>query len=170
MNAFAHLMAGWIVLFGLAFFSPFFGPHLGLLAMAFAMLPDIDIFFSKTIKDHHLTYTHSPFLWTILSIIGFLAADIIGFSKGYVVLLLAEPLFHLFCDFTTARTAGIPIFFPFSKKEYSLYPLKKYFGDMAPFSLGKRHLEFLKNYMNNKSLLVYEAAIMITGVAIFFFW
>ncbi|MFT4303621.1 MAG: metal-dependent hydrolase [Candidatus Woesearchaeota archaeon] len=130
------------------------------LSIVFGLLPDFDII-GKKFKDHHKSLFHAPLFWIII-------CGLLFFINYYFALLFTLQIFiHLFSDYITARTAGISIFYPLSKKDYSLFPLKSYKGDFHLTDF-KNYKEYLINYANNKILLIFEIGVFMIGIILIF--
>jgi len=141
------------------------------LTLAGSLAPDIDGLFGLQIKDHHKTVFHTPIFWSLLIfIMGF-----IGFSIKnllIVIFIIAFGIgvfFHLFLDWFSGRSAGIRIFYPFSKKQYSLFPLKPEKGNVPIFPNKKnikKYREFIRYYLKNKFLVITETLIILIAIFI----
>jgi hypothetical protein len=135
-----------------------------LLSIVFHMLPDLDIFWAKKINSHRITYWHAPLFWITI----FIVLEIINFfysllPSWILPLFIIQVIFHLVFDFITARTGGIPILFPFIKKEYSLFSLNKTQGNFYPLSF-KGWWQFLKFYFKNKLQVTFELSLCLLGI------
>ncbi len=129
-----------------------------------SVFPDIDIFFGKKINEHRNTIFHAPIFWisftTILIIYCFFNNSFLPYS----VALGFGVFSHIFLDWFSGRTIGIRLFYPFSKKMYSLFPLNPAMGNVS-FLPNKndqeKYLKFLGNYFNNPFLALAEVGIYI---------
>lgn len=141
------------------------------IAIAGSMAPDIDGLFGLPIKDHHKTVFHAPIFWGLLVL---LISFISFFIKNELIVIFitvfgSGVFIHLFSDWLTGRTAGIMIFYPFSKKQYSLSPLKPEKGNVPIFPNKKnikKYLEFFRYYFENKFLTFTEILIILIAVFI----
>lgn len=137
-----------------------------LITIFLQILPDLDILWSKNLSSHHESYFHAPIFWIAIFLVLIIISKITNiFASWIAYLFIIQVLSHLFFDYITARTAGIPIIYPFIKKEYSLYPLNKKHGNFKPFEL-KAQLNFLKPYLKNKILLLFEIIVSVLGVIV----
>ena len=135
-----------------------------------ALIPDIDFVFFKNIKDHHNSIPHSPLFWILVSSILYLLAFLTENTllENYVIAFTIGVLVHLFLDWFSGRTAGIRVFYPFSKKVYSLYPLNPTEGEVSTSLIpNKSHIKFFKFYAENKFLLYVEILIILAGLGLF---
>jgi len=163
----SHLLSSIFIsrMFTLVFPFLEFNFKLIILSMMFQMLPDLDIFWAKKLNSHHITYFHSPLLWIIIFLIGLFSNSLFNlFSNWILYLFIVQVISHLFFDFMTGRTAGIPIFYPFKKKEFSLFPLNKEQGNFRPFN-PKEEMTFFKYYLKSKIQVIFEILMWILGIA-----
>ena len=168
MNNLSHALSGVIVLRLLTFFMPeqySMSISLIIMSLIFANLPDIDIFFAKTIKDHHQTPFHAPLFWILVA-----AISIFFMPWSISLLLLLCVSVHNLLDYMAARTTGIMFLYPFSNKEYSLFPMKKEVGNFHPWKADRKsHTKYMINYMKNVPMVIFEAAVFVFGVVAFFY-
>ena len=141
------------------------------IAIVGSLVSDVDGLFGKQLKNHRKTPLHTPLIWLLFILIIFLIGFItdkrkmIAFSTVFIIGIL----FHLFLDWFGQRAAGIRIFYPLSKKQYSLFPLNP---QKAAFSVFpnrnniKKYREFVKFYFKNKFLIVTEILIILTAMLI----
>ncbi len=143
------------------------------LTMVGSLAPDIDGLFGLQIKDHHKTVFHTPIFWGLFILI----IGLIGFSINNVLIVVSVAafgsgiFFHLFLDWFSGRTAGIRIFYPFSERQYSLFPLKPKKGAVSVFPNKKNikeYREFMKYYFKNKFLIFTEILIILIAIFIWF--
>jgi len=141
------------------------------IAIAGSLAPDIDGLFGLQIKDHHKTVFHAPIFWGLFILI----IGLIGFSIKNVLIVISIAafgsgvFFHLFSDWFSGRTAGIRIFYPFSERQYSLFPLKPKKGAVSVFPNKKNikeYREFMKYYFKNKFLVFTEISIILIAIFI----
>lgn len=131
-----------------------------------AILPDIDSFRFKYIKDHHDSFTHLPLFWVLAFS---LACGLEILFKiqivNYTIALFLGIFTHLFLDWLSGRTTGIKIFYPLSKKAYSLFKINPDKGKI-PISLlpNRENKDFLVFYWENKFLFFVEIGIIIFGL------
>lgn len=171
----AHLSGGYIAVNLVDKLYPGLGiGSSGLLVttMIGSVLPDVDFVFSKYIKDHHSTWPHSPLLWiavyTLVFSIGIIFKN--QLVRNYSTALIIGIFIHLFLDWFNARTAGIRIFYPFSERLYSLFPVQPHKGEVPIFPfLSKEYIEFFKFYSQNKFLLFSEIGVTVSGFILFIF-
>ncbi len=171
----AHIAGGYLALKIANRIDPNFGfeqNSLMLVGIMGALIPDVDYVFFKNIKDHHNGIPHSPLFWILMSSItclfAFSTENILLMS--YIIAFTIGVLVHLFLDWFSGRTAGIRVFYPFSKKVYSLYPLNPKKGEVSTSLIpNKSHLEFFRFYAQNKFLLSVEILIMLIGFGLFIF-
>ncbi len=133
------------------------------------LLPDFDILWSKNLSSHHESYFHAPIFWLGLGIALYVVLYIVGIdnsiSQWIAYLVIIQTLSHLLFDYITARTAGIILFYPFNKKEYSLCVLNKKHGEFSSSSI-KAQFKFLKHYVKNKLLLYFEIIMCLLGIVL----
>ena len=135
-----------------------------------SIFPDVDFFFSKYVKDHHDSLLHSPLFWLVIYIFIYGFCVIIGYDalKNYISAFIIGVSIHFFLDWYSARTAGIRVFYPFSKKRYSLFPLNPQKGKIVPKIFPTReYAKFFKFYMENKFLLISEISLIVVGIIVF---
>ena len=162
----SHILSGIVMLklFSLVFPIIPFNSLAILFVICLQLLPDMDILWAKNLSSHHESYFHAPIFWISLSLVLMLFSSITNLvPMWFAYIVLIQTLSHLLFDYITARTAGIPIFYPFVKKEYSLFPLNKKHGDFNQFSL-KAQLDFLKLYSKNNVLLFFEIILCVFGI------
>ncbi len=113
------------------------------------IFPDIDsLFFIHRMRDHHNSPLHAPLFWLFIFMI------LLPINHGiYIIAALTGIVSHLALDWYAGRIAGLVVFYPFSMKRYSLFPL----GADAPM-FSKRYNQF---YMSNKVLLFSEIFIVL---------
>jgi len=173
MEFISHIFSGSLSLYILRLLSPTSYEKtvlLVLLAMVFASLPDIDAVFGGTLKDHHRSPLHKPAFWVLIVLIGYLLSAGEGlFSSIYVTLLAVCIAVHLITDTITARTTGISWFYPFSKKEYSLYTLQPEKGDFNIFKYKDAKFKAYRLfYLQKKGLIIFEYSILTLGIVALF--
>lgn len=173
MTPFAHVAAGYLTTQVVDLINPSLGfnsPGIIITAIVAGNLPDLDVLFVKDMTKHRNTITHAPLFWLIV-IGGFLITSKIVDNDLFFRYFLAVGLgvfSHFFTDWFAARglEGGIRLFYPFSKKHYGLYPLKK---EKVKFE-GIKTLfqkDFIKYYMKNSFLFYSEVALTLAGLAIF---
>src|SRR5210317_815980 len=123
MNIISHILSGVILLKIFNLLAPEtypFTTNLILLAMFFSTLPDLDALWSKKDMDkHHESPFHTFLFWVTASFILLLFSMVSNIiSIEIVFLLLVMVLAHLAFDIMFGRFSGVPIFQPFTKKEY----------------------------------------------------
>jgi hypothetical protein len=137
-----------------------------------SLAPDVDGLFGKQVKDHRKTPFHAPLVWLLFLLITSLVAFFAGARQTLVFILAFSlgALSHLFLDWFSGRTTGIRIFYPFSKKQYSLFPIEPEKGAFSIFPIRKnlnKYLEFERYCLKNKFLVLAEIIIILTAVL---FW
>lgn len=139
----AHLVGGYLAIK----IANKINPNLGLLnngliitGLVGSVLPDVDLFFFKNLKDHHNSWFHAPLFWvsvyatiTIFSLIT-KNQTIMSYSTALIIGVLV----HIFLDWFSARTTGIKFLYPFSEKMFSLYPLSPQKGEIQILPLSAR--------------------------------
>jgi hypothetical protein len=134
-----------------------------LLIFLISILPDIDGLWSKKLKDHHKGFFHSPIFWILITILLLFLTN-----KENAILFGCLILFHLICDLITGRTAGIPLFYPISSKEYSLIKTHPRWGDIDPnHPFSKKFRMYIGNYFKNTPLIAFEIILTLLGIASF---
>ncbi len=135
------------------------------LAIVGALAPDVDGFFGRQMKDHRNTVFHSPLFW----VVGFIGGHSINYILNntnftpYLNIFFWGIFIHLFLDWFGGRTAGIRIFFPFSKKIYALFPIKPERGDFPVLPPSKEHIRFFRFfYFENKLLVISELLVILS--------
>lgn len=165
-----HMMSSVIVLYILNSLFPTIpiNPFTIIISMLFSYLPDIDSFWSATLKDHSAQVPHFPMFWIVLSVILYLLPvpfNII--STTVIILLLVQTVFHIIFDYITARCAGIMLFYPFSKRKFSFCKLKPSVGNFNLLKLDmKTAKKYIKFYVSNVPMTIFEIAIILVGLII----
>ena len=140
-------------------------PYFLLMVTIGAVIPDVDGIFSDTVAGHH-SVLHTPILW-----IGFYTLAIIMskmFNRkniqqlGLGVMLGAQ--LHLFTDWFTARTVGIQWLYPFSHKDFFLYPIQPEQGQVTVWEMVKD--PYFSFYLENGFLLCTEIIICLSALII----
>ena len=158
----SHALSGFIVLLPLVQTGVVEPSSFNIfLAVFFSVLPDIDGLWNPSLEEHHASLLHAPVFWIVLSSVFFVAN-----LYNAAVLMLVSTLFHLFSDYLTALTTGVRLFYPFSEKDFHLFSLNSEpDGNFNPSNPSKNQLnEFLGLYLNQKPVLVLEAAMTVTGI------
>jgi membrane-bound metal-dependent hydrolase YbcI (DUF457 family) len=160
----AHIASGLIIFYFLKDRLKF--KYVFLVSMAGSLIPDIDGFLGGQVNNHRYTVFHAPFVW--LGLILFLGLFLFKSKKmrNYILVFALALFGHLFLDWFAGRTAGIQIFYPFSKKIYSFCSLEPEKGNI-PILPNKEHLDFLKFYLENKFLLFTEILLILVGFFVF---
>ena len=121
-------------------------------------MPDADAVWHRELKFHHKTLFHGPLFWIAVSALVALQ------TVELAIIISTITLSHILTDFITGRTVGIAFLYPFTDKEYSLYPLNKDTATLNPVKpqkeLLKKHLSF---YIENKTLLIFEGVLTVLG-------
>lgn len=140
-------------------------PYFLIMVTIGAVIPDVDGIFSDTVAGHH-SVLHTPILW-----IGFYTLAIIiskMFNRkniqplGLGVMLGAQ--LHLFTDWFTARTVGIQWLYPFSYKDFFLYPIQPEQGQVTAWEMVKD--PYFSFYLDNEFLLYTEIIICLSALII----
>ena len=163
MHTISHIFSGFLILRIFMEINPDIYSKSAIfiiLSVVFSNLPDIDILWSKTLNEHHNSPLHAPLFWIIISATMLIILPRLAFLT---FLMITNVLFHLFSDYLTGRTAGIPLLFPFSKKEYSLKRLNKSKGNFHPINL-KEYVKFNKYYLKDKLLVAIEGVVLVLGI------
>ena len=174
MNTISHTFAGILVLKLLSVMFPdifLMTFPMMMLSIIFANLPDIDVLWSKKLNEHHKSILHAPIFWVSILFIGLVISQATNLiSDAIILLFFIQGVFHLFFDFIFGRTVGVPLFYPLSDKEYSLYPLRPKYSDFNPwFSNTKKHFRYIRHYLKNETLVAFEFAIAFFGLLVLFF-
>ena len=163
----SHIASGYLLGKGLKGWLPKNRDHSKLVLMVIigAVIPDVDGVFAETVAGHH-SILHTPILW-----IGFYTLAIIMskmFNRkniqqlGLGVMLGAQ--LHLFTDWFTARTVGIQWLYPFSHKDFFLYPIQPEQGQVTVWEMVKDpNFSF---YLENGFLLCTEIIICLSALII----
>lgn len=168
----AHLAGGYLALKLADKLQPemgFYNNEMMVIGILGAILPDIDSFRFKYIKDHHDSFTHLPLFWILAFILVFGLEILFKIQIiNYTIALFLGIFSHLFLDWFSGRTTGIKIFYPFSGKAYSLFTINPDKGKI-PISLllNKENKDFLLFYWENKFLFFVEIGIIILGFGYF---
>ncbi len=134
--------------------------------MAASVAPDIDGLLADSVAGHHMA-THTPLFWLALAASLALVGRISGRRLAGLLagLILAGALGHLFTDWATARTVGIQWLWPFSPRDFFLYPIQPGEGQMGITGmLGGKYLSF---YAENRLLLVLEVLCNLLALGLF---
>jgi membrane-bound metal-dependent hydrolase YbcI (DUF457 family) len=170
-----HIAAGYIVSEILIRNSNLQGvnnPLITELTILGSLVPDIDGLFGKQLKDHRKTVFHAPLFWLLVMSTICLIIYFYTNKQGLIYYLAFSfgVLSHLFLDWFSGRTAGIRIFYPFSKKQYSLFTLDPTKGAVGVFPNKKnfhKYLVYVRFFCKNKFLVLAEIIIILTAVL---FW
>lgn len=135
-----------------------------ILSTAFHMLPDLDIFWAKKLNSHHVTYWHSPLFWVAIFVVLYIINSLFNlFGNWILYLFVVQVILHLLFDFITGRTGGIPLLYPFVKREFSFSPLNKTQGNFSPSNTGEV-IKFLKYYFTSKGQIMFEMLLCVLGI------
>lgn len=158
MTSFAHIASGYLI-YKLSESSVQIHADVPVLGLAIvgSLIPDIDGLFGNKLNNHRYTIFHAPLFWfsvvTLLYIVGVVLHSVV-IQQGIGVFGVGV-FIHLLLDWMSARTCGIMLWFPFSKKIYSLFP-------------GKKYASFWKFYCSNKSLITLEIGIILLALGVRF--
>ena len=166
----SHILSSAFILYLLSLINPVAYPiitPLVLLSMVFANLPDLDGLWSKNLHKHHQSPLHAPLFWIIIFIAVWGITIATKSNLWMTLLFIIQITFHLTMDYVTARTCGVPLFYPFSKKEYGLCALHPALGKIHPLFPKKSELSaFLRYYVKNKRLLAVEVSLSLLGLGV----
>ena len=163
----SHIASGYLLGKGVlsSIYKNKHAPYFLFMVTIGAVIPDVDGIFSDTVAGHH-SVLHTPILW-----IGFYTLAII-MSKmfkrkniqplGFGVMLGAQ--LHLFTDWFTARTVGIQWLYPFSHKDFFLYPIQPEQGQVTVWEMVKD--PYFSFYLENGFLLCTEIIICLSALII----
>ena len=170
----SHIASSILILRILSFFNSLipFSLLALLLSMVFSLITDIDFFWARKLNAHKQSYFHAPLFWVLIFAILYVVNIFLQIIPTWILyVFIVQILAHLLFDFITGRTAGVPIFYPFNKKEYSLCLINKSYGNLRRFeTVSKKARGFWKYYFKNKKLVVFEVVIILLGViALFIF-
>lgn len=132
-----------------------------------AVIPDVDGIFSDTVAGHH-SILHTPIfwmgvflaLWTVERLLKTIPLKATAFG------LLIGAQLHLFTDWFTARTVGIQWLYPFSEKDYFLYPIKPEQGQVTVWEMVKD--PYFSFYLENGFLFWTELIVLVLGAILYF--
>lgn len=164
----AHLASGYLIYRAAASFGAEKNPELLVLALLGSLAPDIDaLFFGKRINNHRNTIFHTPFFWAFICLATLLFFEILYPNLiVYPLVFFSGSLLHVFLDWASARTGGVRLLYPFSKKECSLFPLSPQHGDI-PVLPNKEYKHEYKHvwkfYFRNTLLLILEFSIILAA-------
>lgn len=132
-----------------------------------AILPDLDGFFFKYLKDHHKSPLHAPLFYLVIFTLIY-SLDKLFYLKNlelFLVAFLLGIITHLFLDWFSGRTTGLRLFYPFKLKDYSLFPLDPEKGKV-PISIipNKEYKGYLKFYIQNKFLFIVELLLILLAL------
>ena len=166
MTFFAHWSSGYLVYRLIkGRFGRFQSSYVLGAAVLGAMAPDIDVFFGLSIRQHHNTIFHTPVFWLGLMVAGWLFLRRLA-ARRLLFLFTGTALLHLFLDWFGARAAGVRLFYPWTERVYSLYPLSPQQGEVPVFpkrGCWPLYLDYCRFYLKNKVLVVSEAGLIVAG-------
>lgn len=172
MLTISHILSSVFVLYLLSLVNPIMYPlttPLIVFSMIFANIPDLDGLWSKKLNQHHQSLLHAPLFWILIFSIGIILAYEKVVPWGIIILAIIQITFHLVTDYLMSRSSGIPLLYPFSKKDYSPCSLEPECGNMHPLFPKKAELiTFGKLYLKNKKLVVVEAGLSLLGIIVLF--
>jgi hypothetical protein len=175
MNIVSHMFSGIIILKILNLINPdnyIFSTDLILLSMFFSILPDFEGLWSKKkMHEHHETPFHTTLFWmTIAFIMLMINFFIDGITIYTVFLLIIMVLAHLCFDYIFGRFSGVPILQPFTSRQYSLFEVLHFGGDINPRHIHKKkYKKLVKTYFENKILIGIEVSIWVIGIILLIF-
>lgn len=141
-------------------------------SIASSLFPDIDIFFGKKVNEHRNTVLYAPIFWTSIMLLLIPYSLFNRNSLPYIVAIGFGIFSHIFLDWLSGRTTGIRLFYPFSKRMYSLFPLNPAMGnvDILPNKKNKeKYFRWLRNFFSNPFLAIVEIFIFINFLLALFF-
>jgi hypothetical protein len=156
----SHALSGFLVIAGLSVAGLIEATtfHIAY-GVVVSVIPDIDSMWSTRLNTHHSSILHTPFLWTILSVL------LIPFNAELALITGTCGVFHVFADYLTALTTGVELLQPFSDMDFHLYDLQPEAGNFNPTSPSADELKsFLLLYQANKHVLVIELAIIVLSL------
>ena len=171
MNIVSHMFLGVIILKILNYVNPEnfpFNSTMIILAMFFSTLPDLEGLWSKKkIHEHHETPFHTTLFWMTVTFILLMINFLFEGTLIYIVfLLLITVLGHILFDYIFGRFSGVPMFQPFCSRQYSLFEILSFGGEVNPRHIHKKgYKKFVKKYFENKYLIALESLIWILGLA-----
>ena len=156
----SHVLLSVFILriLSLQFSSIPFNTYTLLFSAVVAILPDLDILWAKNLHMHRKTFFHAPLFWIVLFLMSFTLDKVFNFFPVWMLSLFTiQILVHLLLDYCTGRSAGIFIFYPFSNKEYSLFPLNKNKGIVHPSELKQmKPKNMITTYCRSKEQIAFE--------------
>ncbi len=136
-----------------------------------AVIPDIDALFYHDLRDHHDSWLHYPVFWIIL-IGSLLLVNQVGriIIPEYILSFIIGLTSHFLLDWLSARMAGMKLFFPLSRKSYSLFPLDKTeIKHISCWDFLQPKSEYNRMYVKNKVLLYFEVILNMLAVIFFLY-
>ncbi len=132
-------------------------------AVLAGMISDIDgLFYIGHLRDHHDTPLHTPVFWVAV----FIVLSGVNYSANWNIQLYLTSGFigiasHLFLDWYAGRVAGLRVFYPLTKKRYSLFPLHRN-KEVFKFNMQGAK-EYIKFYTSNRFLLISEVLVVVVA-------
>lgn len=130
-----------------------------------AVIPDVDGIFSDTVAGHH-SILHTPIFWFGFYALAIIMSKIMDRKNihplGLGIMLGAQ--LHLFTDWFTARTVGIQCLYPFSYKDFFLYPIQPEQGQVTVWEMVKD--PYFSFYLENGFLLWTEIGLLVFSITI----
>jgi hypothetical protein len=173
MTPLAHVAAGYLTTQIVDVINPslqFNTVEMIIVGIVAGNLPDLDVLFVKDMTKHRNTITHAPLFWLVVVGVILIGSRLMNSELVFrYSLALGLGLFsHFFTDWFAARglDGGIRLLYPFSKKHYGLFPLKK---DKIKFE-GIQTMfkwEFIEYYTENSFLFWSEAVLILAGLFVF---
>lgn len=139
--------------------------------IAGSLVSDIDGLFGNQMKDHRKTPFHTPLIW-LLSVLAILLFSFLTRNEKIMIYSMMFGLgvfLHLLLDWFGGRTTGIRIFYPFSQRQYSLFPHDPQKGAISMFPHRKnikKYFKFVKFYFKNKILVTTEIIINLFAILV----
>lgn len=135
------------------------------LVISFSLVPDLDGILALTVAGHH-SIMHTPIFWTMVTLFLWIISKYLNSSKLKIISISVffGSMLHLVTDWITARTVGIQWFYPFSEKNYFLFPIFPEQGQIPIIEMVQD--PYFTFYMENTKLAALEIGINILAVII----
>ena len=171
MTPVAHLSSGYLVYEYVLATTSAEGGLLFSVALAGSMAPDIDGLFGSKMKDHRSTVFHSPLIWLALYAgLHLTSLTVIPNATPYVTAFFLAAFAHHLLDWFAARTGGVRLLYPFSKKTHSFFPLQPERGGVPVWPKKdsmKEWIDFWKFYFSNKFLIGAELFVVVSSIFVY---
>jgi len=167
MTTLAHVSVGYMTYLSIVNITGADPNGLMLVSLVGANAPDFDILSGKGLTKHRESWLHAPVFWIAAYLISIMLNRIIMFSYLYVHVFFINVFIHMVLDWFSGRAAGVRIFYPFSKKDYTLYKFKAELDKNGVVSKVS-YLDMFKSYLENKLLVIVEWGLVFAGLALAF--